>query len=566
MKRGFILGVLFLVLIAALCFVVNEFVSVGRVVGLESDSFGNFVTKEVLGGDPGVVEGFSCVDSDGKDNFLKKGTVTHYYYGNELGSWTDLCSSAYVVEDYYCLSSDPSGGGDTYFNARVISSEVLEGEILEPVSAPEVRVSYKDCKDFGDDFKCYDGKCIVSLHTCGDGHCDSDENCVNCQSDCAPCCYDTDMIYDGGLMGYFELGRVYASGGVQGVDRCIDRDHLLEYSCAGGVGVSEVVYCPGACLDNIFGFIGDPVGGACGVCNISGAYDECYSDSQCGANSKCMHCQCVEAHEPSDTPCTENNGGYEFTIGDNWAGLNGETTGACNRYNVKSNDVGINLLDYAVDDALDCCLYQNKVDQENSGSCLYARKHGTTIRDCLTYYFASELGSMYYAGYEQEYPVIGGYFYAETCCEGGGVLEDICEEGGGAVDNCAPKKYHNRYVWTLTCEDYNCQWHYQPAFVTSNLLNTGTCVDWSILTTTLFRKTNYFPEDSVLSLGLEGHYSNLVWMDELGKWIVFNYGLLVYDPWGGYRNYCDDINGYCGNDKNKRDCGDGWQVGNIYGC
>ncbi|MBU0958769.1 MAG: hypothetical protein KKB31_02365, partial [Nanoarchaeota archaeon] len=384
-------------------------------------------------------------------------------------------------------------------------------------------------------------------------------NCLTCQEDCAPCCYDTDEFSEHPL---YEKGIVVATNGDSGTDYCDTQDYLYEYICDGNVGMkSQPLYCAGGCK-----------WGACNVCDKSGLYDECESHDDCGANEDCIHCQCVGSYEVSDVTCPyfiSTSDGYTFDANDN-------NIRSCYAFNVKRSyrydKIGgewvlvpdPNIIDYVVDEALDCCLGWgvNKISKDNEDDCIEAHSYDPqTIRDCLTRFVKGGVG---WSGEYKDYPWIKKYFYAELCCG----EEDTCPFNKGV---CAPKDGHSDYVQGLTCANYACNKHDFATYFTMNFLNTGTCVDWSFLPTTILRKTGYFPTsdgDLILTVDGDGHFFNIVWMDAYGKWVVLDYGILDFTPEvGGTIDYCDKIDGYCGNDVKKLNCEkDDWMDLNVYGC
>lgn len=287
------------------------------------------------------------------------------------------------------------------------------------------------------------------------------------------------------------------------------------------------------CVNCQYAYIGDGY--------IWTEYEECEDNSDCSANEECWYSQCTSKHEPTDTLCSSNSetGKYIIEGKDNkWS---------CKQINVKSTE-GINFLDYIVDDALDCCINTNLISKNHEEYCEWAKGDDifvtSTNRDCLTKFISKGLSDTFSEGSSMgnEVPWIQNYYHPELCCDG----HEDCPSNED-LGFCSPDSYngveYNDYIQSLTCGDYDCNFHDQSALKTSTLLNTGTCVDWSILTTTLLRKTGFHTAgangDIILSVRGEGHFYNMVWVDFYGKRIFLSYGFLQTNPEAGY-NYCDE--------------------------
>lgn len=50
-------------------------------------------------------DGFTCSDTDGGKQTMTTGTVTLYYYGSYVASYTDYCSSNEWLVEHWCTSS-----------------------------------------------------------------------------------------------------------------------------------------------------------------------------------------------------------------------------------------------------------------------------------------------------------------------------------------------------------------------------------------------------------------------------------------------------------------------------
>lgn len=296
----------------------------------------------------------------------------------------------------------------------------------------------------------------------------------------------------------------------------------------------------------------------CGDDQVQGFTEECESNSDCTNTETCMNCQCVEIHEPDDTQCSSNSQNGMYYIPGN------QNKWSCQVINVVSDNV--NFLDYIVDDAIDCCTTQHAISVDHWEICESANSQEETNNDCIssfigigledTEWFGSSLGN--------SNPWIQNYYMPELCCYGG-ELSDYCTSYEGVVGECSPDQmygtYFNDYVLSLTCSDYDCQLKDQPAIHTAEVLNTGTCVEWSYLTTSLLRKAGV-PGFSVSGYG---HFYNLVWRDDYGKWVFMDYGELRIDPENEWYDYCDFVEG-CYDENSAFSCSSSWINQNVYGC
>ena len=318
-----------------------------------------------------------------------------------------------------------------------------------------------------------------------------------------------------------------------------------------------------------------------------GETKECDTDADCEAGLKCIICQCVDAHEAPDTECnefmesrlvvveTEPGSASVFRPGHN-----------CEWYNLKNSFVGteiITFLDYIVDDALDCCESpQQTVSKYHQKYCEDAHLYTPqTTKDCITRFITSGLQDGYSHGSSKDNEVlwITNYYYPEACCDG----NDLCSSIAGGVKNeCSPNSIDgiefNDYVKSLTCEDTDCNFVDQSAFKTAAIINSGTCTDWSILTTSLLRKSGYhtfedvfdinqfsFTSNAPFVVGTSYHSFNLVWMDNLEKYVVVNYGSIITTPQDAWYDFCGGII-ILSNDKGEEVVDADWVSANVYGC
>lgn len=91
-----------------------------------------------------------CIDSDGKDEFLEKGYID--FNGEK---YEDYCEDD-VSYDYYCKDRTLGIIGNII---RIIGNVISEDKPL---------FTSKNCKDFGNNFYCEDGKCMVEAVSCED--------------------------------------------------------------------------------------------------------------------------------------------------------------------------------------------------------------------------------------------------------------------------------------------------------------------------------------------------------------------------------------------------------------
>jgi len=163
------------------------------------------------------------------------------------------------------------------------------------------------------------------------------------------------------------------------------------------------------------------------------------------------------------------------------------------------------------------------------------------------------------------------YFYAEINC-------------GSGSGSCTPTSGYNSNVQQLTCRgpvgkpagwasDYDmsansCMFSDLPAHASINILQTGTCVDYSIALTTLLRMVGY-SKSEVYSVNAPNHEYNLVKFPGNYAWSIVdtvgNAGNPIGDTWGwnsykGYVTHCDYVKEGCSNDAGPSTCPDKSEV------
>jgi len=157
-----------------------------------------------------------------------------------------------------------------------------------------------------------------------------------------------------------------------------------------------------------------------------------------------------------------------------------------------------------------------------------------------------------------------GYFDAEINC-------------GFGTGKCEPKYGYNINVQQLLCRGAvgqplgwasdsdmsknSCIFSDLPSHVNINILQTGTCVDYSISLTTLLRMVGY-KNDEVYSVGAPCHEYNLVKFPGDSKWTIVdtvsNSAAPLGDTWswpcGGITTHCDFEPNSCANDLGQTVC------------
>ncbi|MBI5227618.1 hypothetical protein HY988_03460 [Candidatus Micrarchaeota archaeon] len=242
---------------------------------------------------------------------------------------------------------------------------------------------------------------------------------------------------------------------------------------------------------------------------------------------------------PSDTGCTDkwpNNGG---------AGIKyNSPIGACHAYEVCSND-----LDYMNAEAESCCsgerIYSDNpqltrgYDYDKNAACDAAidntKKKGAmktldaanSMKLCKASYLVYGIGSK--AVYLKD------YYLGETCCAEDKKLCDSKKYAYFQASNPWPEsniKFNSLYCsythYSLVVTSWNERktgwWGSDtdpsknnnamvdaPAHSSVNIMNTGTCVDYSFVTATALRKSG-FAANEIMSVRAPGHLYNAIWL------------------------------------------------------
>jgi len=290
---------------------------------------------------------------------------------------------------------------------------------------------------------------------------------------------------------------------------------------------------------------------------------------------------------PPDTPCTDkwpNDGkaGIDYNNG----------IGVCHAFEVC--DPG---LDFMVADAESCCNgekafspnptkdggYDYDKDQTCGIAVGWTRSMGAitnlsatlSMKLCKTNFLVLGIGSQ--AVYMKD------YYRAEACCKDSG---NLCKDYSHfQAYNPWPQSnikfselwcyYTDWGIFGNTAKDgwYGSDYDPEsnnnaladiPAHASVNRMNTGTCVDYSFVTTTALRKAGY-ARSQVMSMNAPGHLYNLVWLPGDTKYSFIDTvgnsaGNFFTGPgwtWtagGEERDHCDYYSDKCSNDGGKRNC------------
>lgn len=186
-------------------------------------------------------------------------------------------------------------------------------------------------------------------------------------------------------------------------------------------------------------------------------------------------------------------------------------TRSCNLFEVCDDK-----LDYIIDDAIDCC--ENK---KNDEICKFALENSDgNLKKCKGLYIIKGLGNG--AKYMK------GYFASEFCCDSNELCKDKSLYGKCQQPSDLGSSYYKSYVnenaEKLSCwQGYpeniwgsdkdmsknSCYFLELPAHASLNILQTGTCADYSIALTTLLRKVGYFSNEVMSVTGVR-HVYNLI--------------------------------------------------------
>jgi hypothetical protein len=330
---------------------------------------------------------------------------------------------------------------------------------------------------------------------------------------------------------------------------------------------------------------------------------------------------CDPVGVPVDTPCEHgwpHHEGSNVNLGDPARSIVSETVPACDLFEVNRTNQGYNLLSHA-EEARDCCVdyFENGVispgchaDTNNAyaQSGLATALNYDNLRRCIGLYEIYGLGSR--AEYMQ------GYYRNEVWCGADtiwGVRGDSClgrapgtpGTSGDLNYCCNIDKYKWTWCWGIcwpecwgnfepvNCYDgvhantdlLRCTWDpgripdgwtsdtdlgansccfaHLPAHVSTEILSTGTCVDYSVVLTTLLRMSGYKQDEvyTTISAGPENPHSfnlirfpgdsNYTLVDTVGNCDGYHPMAL---PGCNDCYYCSYTRDCCANDNGQVDC------------
>jgi len=266
--------------------------------------------------------------------------------------------------------------------------------------------------------------------------------------------------------------------------------------------------------------------------------------------------QCVDPSQligyPVDTSCQKGWPGREGSF----VFIN-EKNYACDLFEVKHPQ----LLETAKETA-QCFATSCKSDSCHAFCDQAYKKSGATyLKDSDTFKKFAGLYIIYGLGPAAKY--MQGYFSAEISCSSG-------------TGKCEPKYGYNNNVQQLQCRGSvgqpigwasdtdmsknSCIFSDIPAHVSMKVIQTGTCVDYSVSLTTLLRLVGY-KSSEVYSVGAPCHEYNLVKFPGDSKWTIIDTvgnSLALGDTWSwqceGKVTHCDFQSGECSNDLGQVTC------------
>ncbi|MBU0758216.1 MAG: hypothetical protein KKF44_09165 [Nanoarchaeota archaeon] len=275
---------------------------------------------------------------------------------------------------------------------------------------------------------------------------------------------------------------------------------------------------------------------------------------------------------PDDTPCASpwpSNQGPIVKINHEFY--------SCDNFEVCRND-----LNYIAEEAEDCC--KNACIGHCHGGCqqIYNEWSGLTtghtddkLKKCHALYIIQGLGPF---GHETGW--MENYFSPEICC---GMNTATFNCAGYICNNPdQPISMFNSNAQNLPCHappplnwiddadmsKNNCYFADLPVHASINIISTGTCVDYSIATTSLLRKMGY-KNNEIYSVSGPDHQFNLVLFPGDPKWhLVDTTGNnpSAYRPGNNpanWYNYCSYELDSCLNDNGENSCP---AKTNVYSC
>lgn len=254
---------------------------------------------------------------------------------------------------------------------------------------------------------------------------------------------------------------------------------------------------------------------------------------------------------PIDTSCQS---GWPSHLG-SIVSIN-EQNNACDLFEVKNSQL-LSIAQEAANCFSDHC--QNANCHKFCGTA-YTQSGANYIQNSDTFKKFTGLYMIYGLGPAAKF--MNGYFSAEIKC-------------GSGTGVCESKYGYNNYVQQLQCKgsvghpegwssdtdmtQNSCLFSDLPAHVNINILQTGTCVDYSISLTTLLRYIGY-NNDEVYSVTGPGHEYNLIKFPGDSKWNVIDTvgnnpsPYVSNDVPGTWFPYCKYYPASCSNDAGQTNC------------
>jgi len=256
---------------------------------------------------------------------------------------------------------------------------------------------------------------------------------------------------------------------------------------------------------------------------------------------------------PADSSCQSGWPSHQGSI----VSIN-EKNNACDLFEVKNSQ----LLSIAQEAAY--CFSKQCLSDKCHAFCAvaYTQSGAAYIKDSDVFKKFAGLYLIYGLGPAAKF--MQGYFDAEI----------ECSFGTGA---CEPKNGYNSFVQQLQCKgpvghpegwvsdtdmsQNSCLFSDLPAHADVNILQTGTCVDYSVSLTTLLRYVGY-NNNEVYSVTAPCHEYNLVKFPGDAMWTIVdtvgNSPAPLGDTWswdcGGHTTHCDFYENSCSNDNGQVNC------------
>jgi hypothetical protein len=285
--------------------------------------------------------------------------------------------------------------------------------------------------------------------------------------------------------------------------------------------------------------------------------------------------QCIDPSQlvgyPRDTSCTSGWPSHQGST----VQIN-ENNNACDLFEVNNPSI-LNLAGETAQ-----CFSQKCLNSKCNIFCAvaYAQSGALYSQDSDTFKKFAALYLTYALGPAAEY--MKDYFYPEICCSSTST-SDLCDNPSW-LGKCEPSDGFNDNVRQLPCQGVvghplgwasdtdmskdSCIFSDLPAHADLNILDTGTCVDYSVSLTTLLRYVGY-KSDEVYSVTGPGHEYNLVKLPGSTKWNLIDTVGNNPSPYnsndvpGTWFPYCQFSSNSCANDNGQGSCP---PTSEVYGC